>query len=167
MKYLLQYCCIILPWFAVAQECAIHSETDPFTKQTRLTTGFLQLKNATLSIQADKVEIDFFFVIAGKDKCYSDGAIAQVFFEGSKMKTTLRNSGSMNCDGYFHFIFKNQETPHSALKRMATQKITHILFTGNDKKETQVTLTPEQQEKLMHYVSCMIGEALLLLPPKN
>ncbi len=130
----------------------------------RLTTGFIKLRNASLSIQADSREIDFLFVLTGNDKCFTDASTASVFFEGTKVKTNIRNGGSMNCDGYFHFIYKNQPTLPSALQKLAKQKVTTILFTGNDKKETVLTLSPEHQEALMHMVSCIIAEAKSLQP---
>jgi hypothetical protein len=167
VKKILWVVWLLQPLLLLSQECSIHKETDPFTKETRLTTGFIPLKNATLSIQADKSEIDFFFVLEGKDKCFSDASTASIFFEGTRVKTNLRNGGSMNCDGYFHFIFKNQPVTAAALKKMAAQKVTHILFTGNNKSETQLTLNPEQQEKLMHFVNCMIEEAQMMLPKKE
>lgn len=152
------------PAFTHSQECIIKRETDPFTKEVKLTTGFLKLRNASLSIQADSREIDFFFILTGNDKCFTDGANAAIFFEGTKVKTNVRNNGSMNCDGYFHFIFRNQAALPSALQKMAAQKVTSILFTGNDKKETQLLLSPEQQETFMHLVACIIAEAKTLLP---
>lgn len=149
---------------ASSQDCAIQKETDPYTKEIKLTTGFLKLRNASLSVQSDSREIDFFFVLTGNDKCFTDASTASVFFEGTRVKTNIRNGGSMNCDGYFHFIFKNQATIPSALQKLASQKVTSILFTGNDKKETQLTLSPEQQDALMHIVSCIITEAKTLQP---
>jgi hypothetical protein len=149
---------------SIAQDCVIQKETDPYTKQVKLTTGFIKLRNASLSIQADSKEIDFFFVLTGNEKCFTDASNASVFFEGTKAKTNFRNGGSMNCDGYFHFIFRNQPILPSALQKLATQKVTNILFTGNDKKETQLTFSPEHQEALMHMVSCLIAEAKTLQP---
>ena len=153
----------LIPLFSVSQDCDIQREPDPYTKELKLTTGFINLKNAKLSIQADSREIDFFFVISGNDKCFSDAATATVFFEGSKVKLSVRNSGSMNCDGFFHFVFKNQAVAPSSLKRMASQKITGILFAGNEKNATQVSLTNDQQIFLMNNISCLVEEAKTLL----
>ena len=155
---------MLTPLFCCSQECVIQRETDPYTKEIKVSTGFIQLKNATLSIQADSKEIDFFFIISGDDKCFTDAASAFVFFEGSKVKLSIRNTGSMNCDGFFHFVFKNQAIVPSSLQRLSNQKVTGILFTGNDKKETQITLTPDQQLLLMHSVNCLLEEAKKLLP---
>lgn len=162
--YFLLAVVMLAPLFCFSQECIIQRETDPYTKEIKLSTGFIQLKNATLSIQADKKEIDFFFIISGEDKCFTDAASASVFFEGSKVKISIRNTGSMNCDGFFHFVFKNQALVPSSLQRLASQKVTRILFTGNEKKETQITLTADQQFLWMHSASCLLEEARKLLP---
>ena len=154
----------LLPGYAWSQGCVIQKEKDAYTKEVKLSTGFIELKNATLSIQADSREIDFLFVITGKEKCFSDASTASIFFEGTKVKANIRNSGSMNCDGIFHFNFKNQAAIASLLQRLSTQNVTGILFTGNDKKETQVTIPVDQQQLLMHFISCLLEEAKSLLP---
>ena len=154
----------LAPLFSFSQDCFIQRETDPFTKEIKLTTGFMNLSNAKLSIQADSREIDFFFIISGKDKCFSDAAVASVFFEGTKSKANIRNTGSMNCEGFFHFIFKNQAALPSLLQKLATEKVSSILFTGNDKKETQVIFTALQQNMLSHTATCLINDAKSLLP---
>ena len=124
----------------------------------------MNLRNATLSIQADSREIDFLFVISGKEKCFSDASSASVFFEGTKVKTNFRNGGSMNCNGFFHFIFKNQAVLPSALHKLATEKITSILFVGNDKVESQIIFSAEHQQMLKLLVSCLVEEAKTLQP---
>ena len=154
----------LIPMCSFSQECVIQKEEDPYTKAIKLSTGFINFRNASLSIQADSREIDFLFIITGTDKCFSDASTASVFFEGTRLKSNYRNGGSMNCDGYFHFIFRNQPALPSALQRLATQKVTSMLFTGNDKKETLITFSPEHQEMLKHFVSCMIEEAKTLQP---
>ena len=153
-----------LPLLSFSQDCVIQREEDPYTKEIKLTTGFMNLRNATLSIQADSREIDFLFVINGKEKCFSDASTASVFFEGTKVKTNFRNGGSMNCDGFFHFIFKNQAVTPSSLQKLATEKITSILFKGNDKVESQITFSTEQQQMLKHLVGCLVDEAKTLQP---
>lgn len=154
----------LFPVFGMSQDCVIQKEKDPYTKEVKLSTGFINLKNVTLSIQADSREIDFLFVINGKDKCFSDVSTASIFFEGTKVKTSIRNAGSMNCDGLFHFNFRNQPVIPSSLQKMAVQKVIGILFIGNDKKETQLTIPAEQQALLMHFISCLLAEAKSLLP---
>ena len=154
----------LLPGVAWSQNCVIQKERDPYTKEVKLSTGFIDLKNATLSIQADSREIDFLFVISGKEKCFSDASTASIYFDSTKVKTNIRNSGSMNCDGIFHFNFKNQAAIPFLLQRLATKKVTGILFAGNDKKETQVSIPVDQQQLLMHFINCLLEEAKSLLP---
>jgi len=162
MKYLSLIICLA-PLFVSAQECKLIKETDPYTKETRLSSGFLSLQiNASLSIDADSKEIDFFFTVPGE--CYNDASTVFIFFEGSKIKTTYRNSGSMNCDGNFHFIFRNTETTASVLNKLATEKVSSFVFTGNDKKKpTTISLLPDHQTMLMDITSCMVKESKSLI----
>jgi hypothetical protein len=157
----------ILPFFAVAQDsiavdCKLSKDLDPYTRETRLSTGFISLQGgASLTIDADSKEIDFFFVVP--DKCFADASTVFIFFEGSKTKTTYRNSGSVNCDGNFHFVYRNQTLPNTVLKKLASQKVAHFIFTGTDGKATTVGLLPAQQEMLMQKTACMIDQAQTLI----
>ena len=162
MKYII-IIILLLPIFAVSQDCKLNKDTDPFTKETKLSTGFIRLQNASVTIDADKAEIDFFFSLNGNEKCFDNNSVASVFFEGTKAKTTSRNSGSMNCDGFFHFNYKNTLGTNSLLQRLSTQKISSILFTGNNKTETRITFNPEQQQIVMQLTTCVINEAKKLL----
>lgn len=162
MKYLF-YCLLLLSSTANAQDCKLIRQTDPYTKLTTLSTGFIPLQGASLTIDASKPEIDFLFSLNGVNKCFTDGSMAAIFFAGTKMKLTQRNGGSMNCEGLFHFIFRNSATAPVLLRKFATQKVEKFVFTGNDKAETIVTLTAEQQELLMQLSSCMAKEAPTLL----
>ncbi len=103
------------------------------------------------------------FSVKGADKCFSDMSSAALFFAGTKMKQTQRNNGTMNCEGLFHFIFRNTVTPPVLLRKLSTQKIDKIVFTGNDKVETIVTLTPEQQQVVMDLAACIARETPGLL----
>jgi hypothetical protein len=159
---------LLFPVFLSAQnattpECKLIKETDPYTKETRLSTGFISLQiGASLSIDADGKEIDFFFTIP--DECYTDASTIFVFFEGSKVKATYRNAGSMNCDGYFHFIFRNGAATPSGLQKLATQKVSSFVFTGNDKKKpVTISLLPDQQKEFMEAAACMIAESKALI----
>lgn len=145
-----------------APVCTIKKETDTYTKETKLSTGFMRFNGATLTIEGNKAETDFFFVV--NDKCFNDASTMQVFFEGSKMRTTIRNAGSMNCDGYFHMIYKNTLQPTTILKKMAMQKVSQFIFMANDKKELIISLQPAQQQALMEAVTCMLVETDKLLP---
>ncbi len=159
---------IIITFFfstaAVAQDCKLKKETDPFTKETKFSTGFISAGGgSSLTIDADSKEIDILFSIEGKNKCFDNNSTAVIFFEGSKVKTTLRNGGTMNCEGLFHFIFKNSATTNSQLKKLTTQKIVQIIFTGNDKKETVMTILPAAQQNLLTLSSCLVNEAKSLI----
>jgi hypothetical protein len=162
MKRIL-FALLLSPLGMLAQDCKLISETDPYTKEVKLSTGFMDLEGARLTIDATKQEVDFLFAIVGADKCYTDASTAAIFFEGTKTKLTQRNGGSMNCEGLFHFIFRNGTTPPSVFQKLSTQKVTKIVFTGNNKAETTVTLDPEQQQILMELAACMMKEAPKLI----
>jgi len=143
--------------------CKLIKETDPYTRETKLSTGFISLQiGASLSIDADGKELDFFFTIP--DECYNDASTVFVFFEGSKVKATYRNTGSMNCEGYFHFNFRNGAGTPSGLQKLATQKVSSFVFTGNDKKKpVTISLLPDQQKEFMEAAACMIAESKALI----
>lgn len=155
--------CFLLPVWLQAQDCKLKKTTDPYTKEVRLSTGFISLQGASLSIEADNKEIDFFFSMDGKEKCFNDASTAAVSYEGTKMKGTFRNGGSMNCDGFFHILFRNGTATPTLLQRLITQKITSILFTGDNKTLTTITLSPEEQQKIMSWGDCLIKEAKTLI----
>ncbi len=165
MKYLF-FALVMAPLFSMAQDCKLNKETDPFTKQTKLSTGFVFLEGGSVTIDADNKEIDMLFSIEGPDRCYDNNSTAEIFFEGIKSKTSTRNGGTMNCEGLFHFIFRNSASaPTTLLQRMCTKKITHIIFTGNDKKQTKTTVTvsAQEQETLMTLANCLVTQAKTLL----
>lgn len=158
MKYII----VITLFFSTAaraQDCKLKKETDPYTKETKLSTGFILLQGGSVTVDADSKEIDFLFSIEGTDKCFDNNATAVIFFEGSKVKTTFHNGGTMNCEGLFHFIFKNSASSNSQLKKLITQKITQIIFTGNNKKVTIVTMTTGKQQILVTLSACLVNEA--------
>jgi hypothetical protein len=163
MKKPLLFLVLALPLVALAQECKLIKQTDVYTKERTISTGFIALDRASLSIDASKTEIDFLFSLMGADKCFTDDSMASIFFVGSKIKQSQRNSGSMNCDGIFHFIFLNRTTTPSMLKKLSTQKIEKIVFTGNNKTETIITFTPEQQQMVVDLATCIVKEAPSLL----
>lgn len=155
---------LLLPLFSLAQDCTLKKETNSFTHETRLTTGFIPFNNTLLSIDANGTDIDFFFSInqTGDAKCFDDASTAVVVFEGNRYKTTLRNTGSMNCEGLFHFTFKNSTTTPYMLQRLATQKVSTITFNGNNKSVTVITLSDEQKQLLMDLAGCIAKEAKTL-----
>lgn len=159
---------LLTPFFALAQDstainCKLINSTDPYTKETKLSTGFIYLKGASVTIDADSKEIDVLFSIEGIDKCFDNNSTAAIFFEGVKTKMTSRNGGTMNCEGLFHFIFRNTALTTTILQKMMTQKINHIVFTGNGKKESIVTVKPETQQQLMDQATCLVNEAKSLI----
>jgi hypothetical protein len=97
------------------------------------------------------------FSIEGK--CFDDASIASVFFEGTRVKSNFKNSGTMNCDGLFHFTFRNTNPLPSALSNLGAKKATAIRFKDNSNKETGIILTTEQQQTLTTLINCMINEA--------
>ena len=167
MKYM-SLIVFLLPFFLSAQEpiaigCKLIRETDPYTKETKLSSGFISLQmGASLTIDADSKEIDFFFTVP--DECYTDASTAFIFFEGAKVKATYRNTGSMNCDGYFHFTFRNGVATPGGLQKLATQKVTSFVFTGDNKKKPDtISLLPDQQKIFMEIAACMIAESKTLI----
>jgi hypothetical protein len=162
----MKYIVVIALFFSApvsAQDCKLNKETDPYTKEIKLSTGFIFLEGASVTIDADSKEIDILFSIEGSDKCFDNNSTAIIMFEGSKTKTSLRNGGTMNCEGLFHFIFKNSATPTSVLKKISTQKITQIIFTGSSKKQTTVTIAPQEQQTLITLATCLVNDAKALI----
>ena len=165
MKYVFLFI-LLSPLLIAAQDqaapaCKLSKETDPYTKETKLSSGFISLQGASVTIDADSKEIDFFFAVP--DKCFADASTIFIFFEGSKIKTTYRNSGSVNCDGYFHFVFRNGTTTPTVLKKLASQKVANFIFTGTDGKATPISLLPDQQKTLMEMTACIVDESQALL----
>ncbi len=154
---------LLSPFLAATQDCKLITETDPFTKMIKLSTGFIFFDGGSVTIDADSKEIDILFSIEGADKCYDNNSQAFIFFEGVKTKLTSRNGGTMNCEGLFHFIFKNTASTPSLLQKIMTQKINRILFTGNNKKETTVNISPVDQATFMALATCLVNEAKTLV----
>ena len=69
----------------------------------------------------------------------------------------------MNCEGLFHFIFKNTATTQNNLNRLGTQKINRIVFTTTSKTELTINIKPETQEQLMQHIHCLAEEAKKLI----
>lgn len=143
--------------------CKLIRETDPYTKQTKLSTGFIYFDGGSVTIDADSKEVDVLFSIEGADKCFDNSSTATIFFEGVKTKMNSRNGGSMNCEGLFHFVFKNSGNPTTVLQKLMTQKINRIVFVGNNKKESTLTIGPVEQQTLMTLATCLVNEAKKLI----
>jgi hypothetical protein len=154
---------LFFPGMLFAQDCKLKKTTDPYTKEIKLSTGFIQLQGTSLSIDADSKEIDFLFSMDGKEKCFGDASTAVVFYEGTKQKGNFRNGGPVNCEGFFHIIFRNGPATPALLQKLITQKITSIVLTGNNKALTTITLSPEEQQMIMTRGDCLVKEAKTLV----
>ena len=148
---------LLSPFFLSAQDCNLKTSKDPYTREIKISTGLISLNNAQYSIQATKSEIDFMFSMEGK--CFDDASTASVFFEGTRLKSNFKNGGTTNCDGLFHFTFRNTNPLPSALSNLRKKKITSIRFKDNTNKETGIILTAEQQQTLSKLINCIIDEA--------
>jgi hypothetical protein len=154
----------LLPIFALAQNCKLRKETDQFTQQPKITTGFIPLGYERLTIDATSKEIDFFFSLNSvKDsKCFDDESTVTIVYEGDRLKYNARNSGTMNCDGYFHFTLRNGATTATSLQNLSTKKVKTIRFT-NKKIITDIQPTEEQKTVLMDMAACIAKEAKTLI----
>lgn len=165
----MKYCLIIIGFFPIwlnAQDCKVKKITDPYTKEVQLSTGFIPLDGASLAINADSKEIDLFFSMDSKEKCFSDGATVVVMYEGQKAKATYHNNGPVNCEGMFHINFKNLATTPTLLQRLISQKITTLQFVNNNNTAKPVvilSLSPEQQQAIMTKGDCLVKEAKSLI----
>ena len=169
MKKILLYFLFFLPLAALAQDttkapCKLIKETDPFTKQIKLSTGFVYVDGGSITIDADSKEVIVLFSLDGQLKCLDDNSTAEVYFEGLKSKTLSRNQGTMNCEGLFQFVFRNSAgQPTTLLNRMCTKKMTHIIFTGDAQKPVTVNIGPKEQEIIMNLTACLVAEAKTLI----
>lgn len=118
-------------------------------------------------MDAGKLEIDWMIEVGNGNLCFDDNAEIQVFFEGSKQRLMLRNSGTMNCEGLLHVIFKNGTSTNYQLSKLATtpiQRIVVLKSNQSDKKEQwAIEPTPDQRVRWMKSVSCLVTESKSLL----
>jgi hypothetical protein len=158
------FLCLLSPFALLAQDCQLIKGKDDISGKPTLSTGFMDLPGATLSIDVRSREIDFFFVLDSHAvKCLDEETEAVVMFEGGKQKTQFKNSGSLNCDGIFHIIFKNSAFTPSALTRLGAKKIVGIQITGSSFKPFALTLNAQQQVSLQNSINCVIREAKSVL----
>jgi hypothetical protein len=156
---------LLFPLYSLGQNCNLKTERDPYTKELKISTGFIKLNpeagNIRLSIEATSTEIDFLFVLQdGKQSlCFDKQSTATVFYDGTRLKSNIKNAGSMNCEGLFQFNFKNSESTPSLLKNLAERKLGSIKFTTTNKTEKEVLLTVEDQEAIMQLTTCLLNEA--------
>jgi hypothetical protein len=152
------------PLFVAAQDCKLTKETDPYTKEIKISTGFINFDGGSVTIDADSKEINFLFSIEGADRCFDNNSIVDVFFEGIKSKTSTRNAGTMNCEGLFQFVFRNvNSSPTTMLQRMLTKKVTQLVFTCNNSKQVTVNLGAAEQQALMTLANCLVNDAKSLI----
>lgn len=167
MKYIFA-ALFILPLGLFAQNCTLKKENDKFSQQPKVTTGFFPLSSGTdkvlVSIEATATDIDILFALnnGGEQRCFDDASTAQVNYDSTRLKTSYRNSGSMNCEGLFHFTYRNTPVPPTNLTRLSTTRVGSIRFTGNNKTVTEVKLTEEDKVRFMDLVGCIIKEAQTL-----
>jgi hypothetical protein len=170
MRYLIALL-LCFPLAAFSQECKVRKEVDKFSQEPKITTGFVTfnqgINKVLLSIDAFSKEIDFFFALnTEKDgKCFDDASTAVITFEGEKAKATYRNTGSMNCEGLFHFTFRNVKITPTQLQKFGTKRISSIKFTGSNKKSYEVTFTGYEQQEIMDYANCIILQSKGLIKP--
>lgn len=163
MKYIILII-MLLPFAAAAQDCNLKKGTDAITSKPTLSTGFIELTLATLSIDVNSKEIDFFFVSSmPAAKCLDENTEVSFMFEGGKLKSEFKNFGSMNCDGIFHVIFRNSVYGSSPLQKLGAKKILTIRLTGSGPKPIDINLKPEQQQTLMTLINCVIKESKTVL----
>lgn len=158
----------ILPFTAIAQDtCQLKRTTDPFTHETRISTGFVPFTangvQLSISIDATSTDIDFFLWFNKDQKCFDEESTIQVSFEGDRYKQHLRNSGSMNCEGAIHFTFRNLATTPSPLQRLLNKKVASFHITGANKTITDVVFSPEQESQFSRMVTCLVNESKTLL----
>ena len=160
---------LLLPLFSLAQAdtCGLKKSKDPFTNEVKLSTGFKPFGSGavpvTVSADATPTDIDFFVWVKKDGTCFDLESTLQMIWEGERSKATFRQSGSMNCEGAFHFSFKNTPTPNSWLRKMMTKKIATIKLIGNGGKETLITLTEEQKDIFQRMATCIANEGVTLI----
>ncbi|RYY59714.1 MAG: hypothetical protein EOO12_15945 [Chitinophagaceae bacterium] len=138
-KYLLLL--LLAPLFSDAQDCAmLRRSRDPYTKEVRITTGQMLVGGHKLSVEATTKEIDFFFVLSAPGACFTEDSTMVANFDGTKLRSTYRNGGTMNCEGFFHILFRNGQEPVAGLRKMLDNKVRIFTF-GSGKDALVITLT--------------------------
>jgi len=158
-----------LPLFSMAQQdtCGLKKSKDPFTNEVKLSTGFKTFGSGavpvSISMDATPTDIDFFIWVKKEGTCFDLESEAFMVWEGERSKATFRQSGSINCEGAFHFTFKNTPTPNSWLRKMMAKRIATIKLVGNGGKETVISLTEEQKDIFQRMATCIAAEGVTLL----
>ena len=158
----------LLPAILFAQNCKIKKETDGFTRQPRVATGFMKLSSSagtiTLNMVADAKEIKLLFSI-GEGVCFDDAATAAFSFDGTRTKSTQKNTSAMNCDGIFTIIFRNSTSTPMVLNKLSTQKLTSIIIVASPKQKTEIVLKDAEKMMLIEKAACLVKEAKGLIKP--
>lgn len=167
MKYFLVLL-LTVPSIAFAQNCELKKETDKFTQQPKLSTGFIKFAGSgsrySLNMVADGKEIKLLFSF-GEGVCFDDQSTAVFLFDSSRTKSTQRNASSMNCEGIFTLVFRNSSVTPSALQKMTLAKISSVVITDNTKKKIQITLKDEEKQWLIEKAACLVKESKTLIDP--
>ncbi|MFL5740955.1 MAG: hypothetical protein ACJ75B_12105 [Flavisolibacter sp.] len=158
---------ILLPLFSAAQDtCHLRKETDPFTHQVRISTGFVPFVSdglkVSISVDATATDVDFFIWITSDPKCFDEASTIQINYEGDRLKANFKNSGDMNCEGAFHFSFRNTTATASNLERLTSRKISSIRL-ANGKVLTDISFTDQQKQIFMRMARCVVTEAKSLI----
>jgi len=144
-------------------DCKLIKGNDEFSNAPKLSTGFVQLQNVQLNIDANGKEFDLFFIINNPAaNCIGEESEALFVFEGGKQKMEIRNTGGDNCNGFFHIILRGGQFTPANLTKLATKKVATISFSDRNDKKTIVSLRPEEQELLMKMADCIAKEAKTL-----
>jgi hypothetical protein len=156
---------LLAPLFSEAQNCQLKKFKDQFSQEPKVSTGFMRFSSTSLSIDADAKEIDFLFSVAnnGDSKCFDDNSTITFVYEGGKLKSNFKNTGTMNCEGLVHITFRNLATTPSNLQRLLTKKVQTISLKGSNESATTITLSPEQQQLFMDMATCLVQEAKTLI----
>jgi hypothetical protein len=168
MKNIFIAALFFLPFFVSAQDtCQLKKTTDPFTHQTKISTGFIPFTangvQLSISVDATSTEIDFFLWFTKDQKCFDEASTIQVNFEGDRYRLNLRNTGSMNCQGAFHFSFKNSPNTPPQLQRLLDKKVNSFHITGPNKTITDVNFSADQKAQLLRMASCVVRDSKTLL----
>ncbi len=144
-------------------DCKLIKGTDEFSNAPKLSTGFANLQNVQLNIDANGKEFDLFFIINNPAaNCIGEESEALFVFEGGKQKMEIRNAGGDNCEGFFHIIMRGGQYTPANLTKLATKKVVTISFSDRNDKKTIVSLQPADQELLMKMADCIAKEAKTL-----
>jgi hypothetical protein len=145
-------------------DCKLIKGTDEFSNGPKLSTGFIQLQDVQLNIDANGKEFDLFFIIKNPAaNCIGEESEALFVFEGGKQKMEIRNTGGDNCNGFFHIIMRGGTYTPGNLNKLATKKVASITFSDRNDKKTIISLRADEQEALMKMADCIAKEAKTLL----